>query len=358
MSSTACIKWIKIGSPSFKPTLIVGLLLASSQVDCTNPCIASLIFLALDLVIGPSGTCESLVARRALNTHIKVDDAEQQRENIFHTRCHVNNKEYEDVFPNDVPSGLPPIRGIEHQIDFVPGATIPNRPAYRSNPEETKELQRQVEELLAKGHVRESMSPCAVLVLLVPKKDGTWRMCVNCRAINNITVKYRHPIPRLNDMKGLAVDEEKVKAIKEWPTPKSITEVRSFHGLASFYRRFVKDFSTLAAPLTEDLPGEYKVSATFTVSDLSPFDVGEDSRSNPFEERGNDGNQSGPSLKDPLQVPDGPITRSRAKKIKEAMQGLVQSTWDEASKSPTIKVGLKEGEPILIHLIQAVEDMT
>ena len=70
------------------------------------------------------------------------------------------------------------------------------------------------------------------------------------------------------------------------------------------------------------------------------------------------GNQSGPSLKDPLQVPDGPITRSRAKKIKEVLQGLVQSTWDEASKSPTIKVGLKEGEPILIHLIQAMEDIT
>ena len=71
-----------------------------------------------------------------------------------------------------------------------------------------------------------------------------------------------------------------------------------------------------------------------------------------------DGNQSGPSLKDPLQVPDGPITRSRDKKIKEVMQGLVQSTWDEASKSKTNKVGLKEEEPILIHLIQAVEDMT
>ena len=75
-----------------------------------------------------------------------------------------------------------------------------------------------------------------------------------------------------------------------------------------------------------DLPGEHKVSATFNVSDLSPFDVGEDSWSNPFEERGNDGNQSGPILKDPLQVSDGPITRSRAKKIKEAIQGLVQST--------------------------------
>ena len=82
-------------------------------------------------------------------------------------------QEYEDVFPNDVPSGLPPIRGIDHQIDFVPVATIPNRPAYRSNLEETKELQRQVEELLTKGHVRESMSSCAMPVLLMPKKVGT-----------------------------------------------------------------------------------------------------------------------------------------------------------------------------------------
>ena len=72
-----------------------------------------------------------------------------------------------------VPSGLPPIRGIEHQIDFIPSVTIPKRAAYRSNLEETKELQRQVEELLAKGYVRESMSPCGVSVLLVPKKDGT-----------------------------------------------------------------------------------------------------------------------------------------------------------------------------------------
>ena len=77
------------------------------------------------------------------------------------------------MFSNDVPSGLPPIRGIEHQIDFVSSAIIPSRLAYRSNPEETKELQRQVEELLTKGHVRESMSPCAVSVLLVLKKDGT-----------------------------------------------------------------------------------------------------------------------------------------------------------------------------------------
>jgi hypothetical protein len=70
-----------------------------------------------------------------------------------------------------------------------------------------------------------------------------------------------------------------------------------------------------------------------------------------------DGPHGRPNLKDPLQVPDGPITRSRAKKIKEVMQGLVQSTWAKfanlSSKTLTFNIGLKEDEPALMHVIQA-----
>jgi hypothetical protein len=77
---------------------------------------------------------------------------------------------------------------------------LPNRAPYRTNPKETKEIQWQVQEILEKGYVHESLSHCDVLVILVPKKDGSWHMCVNCRAINNVTIRYHHPIPRLDDM--------------------------------------------------------------------------------------------------------------------------------------------------------------
>jgi hypothetical protein len=104
-------------------------------------------------------------------------------------------QEYEDIFPQDVPPGLPPIRGIEHQIDLIPGALLPNRAPYHTNTKETKEIQRQIQELLNKGYIRESLSPCVVPIILVSKKDGSWRLCTDCRAINNITIRYRHPIP-------------------------------------------------------------------------------------------------------------------------------------------------------------------
>ncbi|XP_049405099.1 uncharacterized protein LOC125868514 [Solanum stenotomum] len=134
----------------------------------------------------------------------------------------------EDVFPDDTPKGLPPLTGIEHQIDFVPGSQLPNRPAYRSNPEDTKELQRQVEDCLKSGYHQIHMNP-----------GDKWKTAF----------KTKNGLSECS--KGVEVDDEKIKAIKEWPKPNSVTEVRSFHGLARFYRRFVRDFSTIAAPLTE-----------------------------------------------------------------------------------------------------------
>eukprot|EP00257_Ricinus_communis_P020733 XP_015580036.1 uncharacterized protein LOC107261953 [Ricinus communis] len=102
-------------------------------------------------------------------------------------------QEYKDLFPEEIPKYLPLIHGIEHQIDFVPRVSIADRPAYRCNPEETKEIQKQVQELMEKVYVRESMSPCDVPILIIPKKDGTWMMCVDCHAINKIMIGMADP---------------------------------------------------------------------------------------------------------------------------------------------------------------------
>ena len=272
-------------------------------------------------------------------------------------------REFANVFPKELTESLPPYRDIQHFIDLIPEASLPNLPHYRLNPAQGAELQRQVEDLLSRGLIRESHS-----------------LCVDCRAINRITVRYRFPIPRIDELldqlagaeifskldlrngydqvriragdewktafktkeglyewlvmpfglsnapstfmrlmtevmqpftgefvviyfddiliyshspdehknhlqavcaklqsehlvanvnkcaflrssisflgfvisaAGITVDPGKTAAIRDKPILTSPFEVRSFHGLAEFYRRFVKNFSSLAAPLTD-----------------------------------------------------------------------------------------------------------
>ncbi|GJW26805.1 putative reverse transcriptase domain-containing protein [Tanacetum coccineum] len=106
---------------------------------------------------------------------------------------------FPEVFPEDL-SGLPPTRQVEFQIDLVPGAAPVARAPYRLAPSEMKELSEQLKELSDKGFIRPSSSPWGAPVLFVKKKDGSFRMCIDYRELNKLTVKNRYPLPRIDDL--------------------------------------------------------------------------------------------------------------------------------------------------------------
>jgi hypothetical protein len=286
--------------------------------------------------------------------------------------------EFPDVFPDDLP-GMPPDHDIEFSIDLLPGTAPTAKRPYRMAPVEHEEVKKTVDELLAKGYIRRSFSPWAFPVLLVEKKDGAKRMCVDYRNLNAVTIKNKYPLPRIEDLfdqlqgarvfskidlrsgyhqlkirpedipktaftckyglyeytimsfsltnapaffmhlmnkvfmdyldtfvaifiddilvyskseaehekhlklvlqrlrehklyaklskcefwidevpflghviskGGIAVDPGKVKDVLNWVVPQTVKEVRSFLGLAGYYRRFIENFSKIAKPLT------------------------------------------------------------------------------------------------------------
>nr|GFA94544.1 putative reverse transcriptase domain-containing protein [Tanacetum cinerariifolium] len=169
-------------------------------------------------------------------------------------------RDFPQVYPDDLP-GLPPPRQVEFQIDLVLGVVPVAHAPYRLAPPEMKELAEQLQELSEKGFIRPSSSPCGALVLFVKKKDISFRMCIDYRELNKLTVKNRYPLPRIDDLfdqlqglsvyskidlrtgyhqlrireedipitafrtrEGIHVDPAKIEAIKNWATPITPTE--------------------------------------------------------------------------------------------------------------------------------------
>nr|AAP50978.1 putative polyprotein [Oryza sativa Japonica Group]ABF97988.1 retrotransposon protein, putative, Ty3-gypsy subclass [Oryza sativa Japonica Group] len=295
-------------------------------------------------------------------------------------------REYPDVFPDDLP-GMPPKRDIEFRIDLVLGTIPIHKRPYRMAANELAEVKRQVDDLLQKGYIRPSSSPWGAPVIFVEKKDHTQRMCVDYRALNDVTIKNKYPLPRIDDLfdqlkgatvfskidlrsgyhqlrikeedipktafttryglfectvisfgltnapaffmnlmnkvfmeyldkcvvvfiddiliysrtkeeheehlrlalkklrehqlyakfskcefwlsevkflghvisaGGVAVDPSNVESVTNWKQPKTVSEIRSFLGLAGYYRRFIENFSKIAKPMTRLLQKDVK----------------------------------------------------------------------------------------------------
>ena len=87
-------------------------------------------------------------------------------------------KKFDDVIPDNLPTELPPMCNIQHHRDLIPSVSLPNVLHYRMSFKENKILREKIEELLSKGHIQASINTYAIPTLLMPKKDGSWRMCV------------------------------------------------------------------------------------------------------------------------------------------------------------------------------------
>jgi hypothetical protein len=126
---------------------------------------------------------------------------EASKDKVQNLQDHVVLEYFEDVF-KEVP-GLPPKRDIDFSINLMPGATPMSKIPYRMSTPELKDLQMQLEELLKKGYIRSSVSPCGAAtasVFFVKNKYGTLKLCINFRQLNKVTIKNKYLLPRIDDL--------------------------------------------------------------------------------------------------------------------------------------------------------------
>jgi hypothetical protein len=162
-------------------------------------------------------------------------------------------QDFPDVFPGELP-GMPPDRDIEFLIELLPGTHLISKNPYRMPVNELVELKKQIAELQAKEFIRASSSPWGAPVLFVEKKDGTQRMCVDYRSLNEVTIKNKYPLSRIEDlfdqMKGASVFSKidlrsGYHQMKIWESEIPMTAFRTRYGL---YEYTVMSFGLTNAP--------------------------------------------------------------------------------------------------------------
>nr|GFA45630.1 putative reverse transcriptase domain-containing protein [Tanacetum cinerariifolium] len=148
-------------------------------------------------------SCSKVQEYRAKVCHVFLAQISATKEDDKPERKQVKDipivQDFPEVFPEDLPR-LPLARPVEFQIDLIPRAAPVARAPYRLAPSEMKKLSEQLQELSDKGFIRPSSSPWGAPVLFVKKKDGSFRMCIDYRELNKLTVKNRYPLPRIDDL--------------------------------------------------------------------------------------------------------------------------------------------------------------
>jgi hypothetical protein len=137
---------------------------------------------------------EPVVTIKGIDNRVKVNQLDASQG----SKVPVVN-EFPDVFPEEL-LGMPPDRDIEFVIELKPGIAPIYKTPYRMATPELAELKEHIKELLEKGFIHPSSSPWGAPVIFVPKKNGTQRLCVNYRALNEVTIKNKYPLPRFDDM--------------------------------------------------------------------------------------------------------------------------------------------------------------